>query len=372
MQPTKAICTVCGETFTKRQPHHKICSDPCRETARSKNRAKPSEGECAICGKSFNKKQPSHKYCSNPCRETAQRKKSYKYYPIEKRYASEGECAICGKSFNKKQPSHKYCSNPCRETAYEKQKIEAVKSYVRKWEPITSNCSLCGTPFTKTSPNHKYCSSDCRLVATKERYKKESSKEDHILHPAKPLDDKTYFAIDWIDCRSERDFRDWFKKNYGLLGFSKLLTEKKAAGTIILGTEAGMIMRVRTSYSISNVPRNSFDPSDCDLIICYKVGAERREYRGVPIISIFLEDRSKRRTALSEHFEKVFDLLFTQLKDGLLTNPYFNTEKQVYFQRLIEGAVQQNLGDFPPKTKMSDFEERQYFENLVKHTAGKI
>jgi hypothetical protein len=137
-------CDACGIPYPFDNLRKKFCSDACRARHWRETRRR-----CVHCKQHFKPKVPHHKYCSQRCKERATH--GYPYMPLVVHH----DCAFCGEPFT---PAHNhtgtqiYCSIRCQERARNRRRSLHLDS---------RTCSECGTEFQPSRRTQRHCTRAC-------------------------------------------------------------------------------------------------------------------------------------------------------------------------------------------------------------------
>ncbi len=162
MTNEKAICTICGQEFIKRNKNSRCCSKTCYQALYREEHKTTYTKVCPICGVKFETTISAAKYCGKVCSSVAHGIRSREY---AKRVIREPiTCAECGGEFIPKSKASRFCSKECNIIYSNKHK---------KFEP--KKCKCCGEEFLPNSTGAKYCSEDCRNKGKKKAAEKKAS-----------------------------------------------------------------------------------------------------------------------------------------------------------------------------------------------------
>lgn len=93
----------------------------------------------------------------------------------------------------------------------------------------------------------------------------ESYLQEKIGTIKKNIENNIDFEKDFL---FEKEFHNWFKENYKLLGFDKLIVELKRGFPDFIMEMDGAILRIEIETVSSNFILHKHDPKKVDLVIC--------------------------------------------------------------------------------------------------------
>lgn len=85
-------------------------------------------------------------------------------------------------------------------------------------------------------------------------------------------------------CQTEREFRDWFDKNYERFDIKEIKLSQEVCPDYVVIMKDGRVLNVEAELFAINFKYHGHDPAKADLIIaCY---SKETEVEGVPVISL--------------------------------------------------------------------------------------
>lgn len=227
----------------------------------------PTNGEVLECSRKgcsntfiFDSRRHSRRYCSDAC--LIEVNKHVRKPPLDLR-----ECQTCSKKFAPKVTNQRYCQVECRPT------ITATR------EEVSRRCVTCGRSFCPKSEANKYCSRSCY---------------PNYYVPKKKDRRTVYSGFDWMVLFSEKEFHDWFNRNFMLFGIQKLLKNDPMFPDIVAEFNDGTRLNIELEYFAEDFKKHSHEPSHCDLIIAYAKRPIQSYIMGIPVVAIFDAKVSKR------------------------------------------------------------------------------
>lgn len=148
-------------------------------------------------------------------------------------------------------------------------------------------CTNCKKPFEGVKT--RTCSKTCR----------------NIVRQTRKMKNKTENSKYGLCLKNEREFAEWFKINWFIFGIDEIIKINPYFPDVIARIE-DKIITIELEYFASNFKPHKHDANACDIVISYaRCKGEENTIRGVPIISLFVQDHNGNNISIAPEMKSL-------------------------------------------------------------------